>query len=812
MMLEVHRQEEYAVITKGNLMGADAEKTEKKRMKLSVRNLVEFVLRSGDLDNRRTSSAEKDAMQAGSRIHRKIQKRMGANYQAEVTMHHLVEENEFTLLIEGRADGIIEEDTEVIIDEIKGVYLDVSYLKEPIPVHLAQVMCYGYFYCFDHQKDQVTLQLTYCNIETEEIRRFQVVKTYEELEEWFACLSHEYIKWARYLYEHGIRRDASLRGLLFPYPYREGQKELAVAVYRAIARGKNLFIQAPTGVGKTLSTVYPGLKAMGEGHVEKLFYLTAKTITRSVAEETFEILRGKGLYLKTVAITAKEKLCILEKPDCNPDACPYAKGHFDRINDAVYEIIHREFGITRETVLRYAEEYRVCPFEFCLDISSWVDAIICDYNYVFDPNVSLKRYFSEGISGEYLFLVDEAHNLVSRAREMYSAQILKEEVLLMKRFFKSRSRKLTGLLERCNKILLEMKRETSDYEIQTSINHFVTVLMSMFGELEVYMEENPEFPDRDQVLDFYFCVRNFLNIFERADEHYRMYTQMQEDGTFLLRLFCVNPARNLQECLEKGRSTIFFSATLLPVLYYKELLSGNLEDYAVYVPSPFPQKNRLLLVGSDVSSRYTRRNQREYERIAEYIRQMAAARVGNYMAFFPSYQYMKAVERCLAEEKFDWIVQESHMSEQEKETFLGAFEQKYGREQEGRQEKSLVAFCVMGGVFSEGIDLKGDQLIGAVIVGTGLPMVCTEQTILKDYFDQDKKQGFDFAYQYPGMNKVMQAAGRVIRTMEDRGVILLLDERFLRPDYQMLFPREWDDYQVTTVQVLEEKLREFWKS
>lgn len=812
MMLEVHRQEEYAVITKGNLMGADAEKTEKKRMKLSVRNLVEFVLRSGDLDNRRTSSAEKDAMQAGSRIHRKIQKRMGANYQAEVTMHHLVEENEFTLLIEGRADGIIEEDTEVIIDEIKGVYLDVSYLKEPIPVHLAQVMCYGYFYCFDHQKDQVTLQLTYCNIETEEIRRFQVVKTYEELEEWFGCLSHEYIKWARYLYEHGIRRDASLRELLFPYPYREGQKELAVAVYRAIARGKNLFIQAPTGVGKTLSTVYPGLKAMGEGHVEKLFYLTAKTITRGVAEETFEILRGKGLYLKTVTITAKEKLCILEKPDCNPDACPYAKGHFDRINDAVYEIIHREFGITRETVLRYAEEYRVCPFEFCLDISSWVDAIICDYNYVFDPNVSLKRYFSEGISGEYLFLVDEAHNLVSRAREMYSAQILKEEVLLMKRFFKSRSRKLTGLLERCNKILLEMKRETSDYEIQTSINHFVTVLMSMFGELEVYMEENPEFPDRDQVLDFYFCVRNFLNIFERADEHYRMYTQMQEDGTFLLRLFCVNPARNLQECLEKGRSTIFFSATLLPVLYYKELLSGNLEDYAVYVPSPFPQKNRLLLVGSDVSSRYTRRNQREYERIAEYIRQMAAARVGNYMAFFPSYQYMKAVERCLAEEKFDWIVQESHMSEQEKETFLGAFEQKYGREQEGRQEKSLVAFCVMGGVFSEGIDLKGDQLIGAVIVGTGLPMVCTEQTILKDYFDQDKKQGFDFAYQYPGMNKVMQAAGRVIRTMEDRGVILLLDERFLRPDYQMLFPREWDDYQVTTVQVLEEKLREFWKS
>lgn len=787
-------------------MGAD----EKTCIRISVRNLVEFVLSSGDIDNRRTSGADKDAMQAGSRIHRKIQRRMGANYQAEVTMKHLVDEDEFQIAVEGRADGVIRELTgSVTIDEIKGVYMDINRLTEAIPVHQAQAMCYGYFYCFDHQLDVITIQVTYCNIETEEIRRFQIDKTFEELEFWFQGLIHEYLKWATYLYEHGIRRKESLQEIRFPYPYREGQKELAVSVYRSIARGKNLFIQAPTGVGKTLSTVYPGLKAMGEGHAEKLFYLTAKTITRSVAEETFSILREQGLYFRTVTITAKEKLCFLEKPECNPDACPYARGHYDRVNDAVYEIIHREFGITRETVLSYAVNYQVCPFEFCLDITNWVDGIICDYNYVFDPNVRLKRYFADGVpGGHYLFLVDEAHNLVSRAREMFSAQVVKEDFLLMKKLLKGRSSKLVNLAERCNKILLEMKRESEGYVIRESINHFVMALMTLFGELETFMDENREFMDREQVLDIYFEVRQFLGIFDRVDDNYRVYTEMMGDGRFMLRLFCINPAKNLAECLEKGQSTIFFSATLLPVLYYKELLSGNLEDYAVYAESPFPKENRLLMVASDVSSRYTRRNRREYEKIVYYINQAVSGREGNYMVFFPSYQYLREVEYVLEavpedERTFHWIAQESNMREQEREAFL----EEFGQEQSG----SLVALCVMGGVFSEGIDLKEDRLIGAIIVGTGLPMVCTEQDILKNYFDEKEKPGFDFAYQYPGMNKVMQAAGRVIRTMEDKGIILLLDERFLRTDYQMIFPREWGEYLVVDRNCVGTAVEKFWK-
>ena len=494
------------------------------KIRISVRNLVEFVLRSGDLDNRRSQGGKKEAMQAGSRLHRKIQKRMGADYRSEVALKHQVREDEFSILLEGRADGIITETSGIVIDEIKCIYMDVERLEEPDPVHLAQALCYGYMYASEQDLDSVGIQLTYCNIETEQIRRFRQAKTREELEEWFQGLIHEYVKWARYLYHHSIRRTECLKELQFPYAYREGQKELAVSVYRSIARGRNLYIQAPTGIGKTLSCVFPSLKAIGEGYGEKLFYLTAKTITRSVAEETFELLREReNLYFSTVTITAKEKLCVLEKPDCNPVTCPRAKGHFDRVNDAVYEIIQEEQGITRETILAYAEKYQVCPFELCLDISSWVDGIICDYNYVFDPNVRLKRYFAEGEErGNYIFLVDEAHNLVSRAREMYSAVLIKEELLAVKRILKGipEAGKVLKLLERCNRRMLDLKRlgETepfSDeadmelafeggarmvlgehYRMHPDVKLLSLELMGLFGEMEVFLNENSEFDDK----------------------------------------------------------------------------------------------------------------------------------------------------------------------------------------------------------------------------------------------------------------------------------------------------------------------------
>ncbi len=779
---------------------------QKKQVRISVRALVEFVLRSGDIDNRRSGAAQKDAMAAGTRIHKKIQKRMGGNYRAEVPLKYaaLDEEEDIELLVEGRADGIFEEDGIVTIDEIKGVYMDLERLTEPVAVHMAQAMCYGYFYCCDRDLDGVRIQLIYCNLETEEIRRFHEDRSKEELEAWFRSVIHEYFKWARYLCHHELQRNQSISGLEFPFPYREGQRDLAVAVYKTISRKKRLFIQAPTGIGKTLSTIFPAVQAMGAGKASKVFYLTAKTITRTVAEEAFRILRSRGLVFTAVTITAKEKLCPMEKAECNPEACPYAKGHFDRVNEAVFDILHLEQEMDRETVLIYAEKYRVCPFEFCLDISSWTDGIICDYNYVFDPNVRLKRYFADGASGDYLFLVDEAHNLVSRAREMYSASVYKEDFLEVKRIIKGKSPRLERQLDRCNKLLLSMKRECGDWQLLEDVTGLAAGIMTAFSYMETFMEEFPEFPERETVLDFYFCLRDFLNVYEELDGHYRIYEENREDGSFLVRLFCVDPSRLLSRCMDQGASTILFSATLLPVRYYKTLLSGNQEDYAVYVNSPFPEENRLLMVAEDVSSRYTRRSPSEYRKVADYIRIVTQSRPGNYMVFFPSYQYMGEIEEILEEEplKADLLVQGQGMGEAEKAEFLEEFEKE--------RSHSLAAFCVMGGVFSEGIDLKEERLIGVIVVGTGLPMVCVEQEVLKGYFDETEEKGFDFSYQYPGMNKVLQAAGRVIRTPEDRGVILLLDDRFLRRDHLELFPREWEHFQVVNRGNAARCLEDFW--
>lgn len=779
---------------------------QKKQVRISVRALVEFVLRSGDIDNRRSGAAQRDAMAAGTRIHKKIQKRMGGNYRAEVPLKYtaLDEEEDIELLVEGRADGIFEEDGIVTIDEIKGVYMDLERLTEPVAVHMAQAMCYGYFYCCDRDLDGVRIQLTYCNLETEEIRRFHEDRSKEELEVWFRSVIHEYFKWARYLCHHELQRNQSISGLEFPFPYREGQRDLAVAVYKTISRKKRLFIQAPTGIGKTLSTIFPAVQAMGAGKASKVFYLTAKTITRTVAEEAFRILRSRGLVFTAVTITAKEKLCPMEKAECNPEACPYAKGHFDRVNEAVFDILHLEQEMDRENVLRYAEKYRVCPFEFCLDISSWTDGIICDYNYVFDPSVRLKRYFADGASGDYLFLVDEAHNLVSRAREMYSASVYKEDFLEVKRIIKGKSPRLERQLDRCNKLLLSMKRECGDWQLLEDVTGLAAGIMTAFSYMETFMEEFPEFPERETVLDFYFCLRDFLNVYEELDGHYRIYEENREDGSFLVRLFCVDPSRLLSRCMDQGASTILFSATLLPVRYYKTLLSGNQEDYAVYVNSPFPEENRLLMVAEDVSSRYTRRSPSEYRKVADYIRIVTESRPGNYMVFFPSYQYMGEIEEILEEEPLeaDLLVQGQGMGEAEKTEFLEEFEKE--------RSHSLAAFCVMGGIFSEGIDLKEERLIGVIVVGTGLPMVCVEQEVLKGYFDETEEKGFDFSYQYPGMNKVLQAAGRVIRTPGDRGVILLLDDRFLRRDHLELFPREWERFQVVNRGNAARCLEDFW--
>lgn len=782
-------------------------------IRISVRNLVEFILRSGDIDNR-IAGMDKDAMLMGGKIHRKIQRQMGAGYHAEVSLKHEILCRGFILSVEGRADGIMETADGIVVDEIKGIYKELEFLKEPVPVHLAQAMCYAYIYANQQGLSDIGVQMTYCNLETEEIKRFQNVYPYEELERWFLELAGQYEKWARYQISWRKKRNASIKKIEFPFPYREGQRDLTVSVYRTILRKKKLFIQAPTGVGKTMATVFPAVKAMGEELGEKIFYLTARTITRTVAWQAFDTLKEQALRMKVLVLTAKEKICFCEEADCNPEKCPYAKGHYDRVNDAVYELLTSSDEMSREILEEHARKWKVCPFEMSLDVSTWVDAVICDYNYVFDPNAHLKRFFGESVKGDYLFLIDEAHNLVDRGREMYSASVCKEEVLKVKRLVKMSDPKLVRRLEECNKQMLALKRECEEYQILNSVGHIYLKLIALMGELEQYLEECTDPEVRKEVLDFYFQVRMFVNIYERVDENYLIYSELDGKGHFWIRLFCVNPSACLQEFLEKGNSAVFFSATLLPIHYYKNLLSTSKEDYAVYARSPFDVRRRLLLVGNDVSSKYTSRGEEMYRRYARYLLCMVRAKAGNYMAFFPSYRFMEEVyeafEILLAEqriagelEEIDYILQSQYMSEEAREIFLENFEEE--------REGSLIGFCVMGGIFSEGIDLSRDRLIGAAIVGTGLPQVCRERELLKDYFQKQGIRGFDYAYLYPGMNKVLQSAGRVIRTDRDCGVILLLDERFRDYRYQEIFPREWKDYGTCNADNVADKMETFWE-
>lgn len=802
----------------------------RKELHTSVRNLVEFIFREGDIDNRAGRLASAEAMLEGSRIHRKIQKSMDSAYQVEVPLSLSIEEKDYTLVIEGRADGIaygefLSEPEEICyIDEIKGIYRKLSTMEEPVYVHKAQAMCYAYIYALQNHLSRIGLQMTYCNLDTEEIRYFREILDWDTLKAWFDHLIAEYRKWADWQMSWRKMRQESIRRLEFPFPYREGQKKLVTDVYRTIMRRKTLFIEAPTGVGKTVSTIFPAVKAVGEELSDRIFYLTAKTVTASVAKETIGLLMEHGYQAKTIHLTAKEKLCLCDEMDCNPQHCPYARGHYDRVNDAVFDLLHRKDLFTREDILAQAEKYCVCPFEMSLDTASFADNIICDYNYVFDPRVALKRFFQDGVKGDYIFLVDEAHNLVDRSREMYSAVVYKEDFLEIKRLMKTIHPAIVRAAEKCNRDLLEMKRECEGYQVRESVGTLTFHLMRLATLLDEFLEKPVEFPEKKKVLDFYFALRNFLNIYDLVDDRYVIYTDFEEDGRFGIHLFCVDPSENLQKCIAKSNSTVFFSATLLPITYYKSLLSTEEDNYAIYAKSTFAEKNRLIAFGKGASTRYKRRGQKEYEKIAAYIEAVICGRVGNYMIFFPSYQLMREVyevfqkremenpiwDRILetedspseSEYSLQLAMQTSGMKEQEREKFLEAFEE--------TKRGTFAAFCVMGGIFAEGIDLKRDRLIGAVIVGTGLPQISHEREILKKYYDERGMNGFDYAFRFPGMNKVLQAAGRVIRTAEDQGVILLLDERFLEPEYDRLFPREWAQRKICTVEELAEEVADFW--
>ena len=849
-------------------------------IKISVRDLVEFVLREGDLDERSTGASE-EAMLEGARMHRKLQREEGPDYTAEVPLSicypipigeetgmageetgmagDKTEAGDQTeaaesaqILLEGRADGIfmgVDPDNPIFgeawtIDEIKTTYRKLSGIKEPEPVHLAQAKCYAYIYLVQNGLDLVRVRMTYCSLATQEIRRFTSEYTAEEIGAWFDGVMKEYARWARMQILWRRTRNESLSVIGFPFNYREGQKELAVHVYHTICHGRKLFLEAPTGTGKTISVVFPALKAMGEGKADRLFYFTAKTVTGRSALQTFSILREGGMRLRSVQLTARDRICPMEKRACNPVDCPRARGHYDRVNRALYDILTREEEISREKLAAYGEEYCVCPFELGLDVSLFADAVVGDYNYLFDPHARLRRFFAEGRSREkYLFLIDEAHNLVDRGREMFSASLSSGEW----RIFRSAVRGVyPALWKKCGKLLTAFRPYMEAFSGEPDENG-LTPLPAGTRRLEttggrervLLMEEIEVFADaaykvleemqsimseerrgtaqaggeaaagvRENFLSAYFELAHFLMIYEEMNGDYQIFAQKNGRDDCTMRLFCVDPSAKLAECLEKGVSSILFSATLLPIQYYKRLLGGSREDYEVYARSSFSADKLGLFIAADVTSRYRNRGTEQYARIASCIHSAVSQRHGNYMIFFPSYAFLQQVleqyeEMYPQDEETAFAVQSPQMTDEERQAFLGRFENV-------SDEKSLLGFCVLGGIFSEGIDLRQDRLIGAAIVGTGFPQICAEREILRQYFDGRGENGFDYAYRFPGMNKVLQAAGRVIRTAEDVGIVVLMDERFRADSYRRLFPAEWSGSRQTSSFEIGDIIAGFW--
>lgn len=771
--------------------------------RISVRGLVEHVLKSGSIDS---GFSGVNRMQEGAHIHRRLQKAGGENYHTEITLSITETCLGVAFTVEGRADGVITEAGRVTLDEIKTTLLPLEALTElsAPEVHWAQAMVYGHIYCRQNALAGIDIQLTYYNMDTGMIKRLTRHCTAEALSGFFTGLLEKYAPWAVMEHNWRLLSRESMRACAFPFPeYRPGQRRLAAAVYRTIERGGRLYAAAPTGIGKTISSLFPALKAMGEGLCEKIFYLTAKTITRTVAGDAMGLLLDGGLRARAITITAKDKICFSDERRCTPSHCPYADGHFDRVNAAILDLLeHGPDFISRDVIERYARAHRVCPFELTLDAALWCDVIVCDYNYVFDPQVYLRRFFQGG-GGDSVFLADEAHNLPDRAREMFSAEVRKSDFLAVKKTIDKRYRRLRSNLTKINTHLLTLSRalDTGTQQIQKAPPSDLLALLEVFLiEFAKWLGENRD--AAPEVLEHYFAALAFTRIAQMYDEGYVTLIQRTAGGGLTLRLSCLDPSNPLADCLRRGRAAVFFSATLTPVDFYAAVLEGDETARTLVLPSPFPRERLLLLTADTVSTRYRHRGQ-SAEYVADMIFRTAAARRGNYIAYFPSYRYMLDVYEIFAGKypAAETACQSASMSEAEREAFLARF----------NAGGAVLGFCVLGGVFSEGIDLGGERLIGTVIVGVGLPQINDTLDVIRDYYEARNGMGFEFAYRFPGMNKVLQAAGRVIRSEADRGVVLLIDDRFTSRAYRPLMPAHWADLQtVGSLPDLDAALGAFW--
>ncbi|MGG7215128.1 ATP-dependent DNA helicase [Clostridium nigeriense] len=753
-------------------------------IKESVRGIIEYVLKTGSIDDRYMGSTR--ALE-GTVAHQKLQssnEKVYSNYQKEVKLQEVFEIDNVTLIVDGRADGIIIEDSDIYIEEIKSTMKSLVLIDEDYnELHWAQAKFYAYIYAIQNDIEIINIRLSYFNIETEEVKSFNKSFNKNDLENFVLSIISEYKKWVILKSNLLTERNESIKKLQFPFEsYRKGQKELAVACFNNIKEKAVLFAQAPTGIGKTISTIFPAVKSLGEDRGERIVYLTAKTITRTVAEEAVSRLKDNKLSCRNITLTAKEKICFKDKSSCNPDQCEYALNYYDKVNDVILAMLKDEDSFTREKIEEYARKEKLCPFELSLDLSLWCDLIICDYNYAFDPRARLKRFFEEDVNKNIL-LVDEGHNLVDRARNMFSAEIYKERILKSSKLIKGKAPNLYKALNSINRYLIDIRKEVQESE-STSLykneeyKDLYKLLRIFLNECDEYLIKATNTEGYDEIRDLYFEIRAFISISELYSKEYVTLVEINKNDV-KVKLFCVNPSKNLAKIVKGSYSTTIFSATLTPINYYIDLLGGDDKSYRMKLPSPFKKEN-LKIYGHPLNMRF-RQRENNIDNVCNLIYKFKGEEVGNYMVFLPSYLYLNQVYSRYIElfGEDNTICQGEVLTEAEREEFLNNF----------KEDTKIIAFCVIGGVFSEGIDLPGRRLIGSVIVGVGFPKISNEGDIIRDYYGD---KGFDYAYIYPGINKVMQAAGRVIRTETDKGRILLIDDRYYTLKYRSLLPKEWE--------------------
>ncbi len=757
----------------------------KKIISISVKNLVEYSLKKGDLRGGIFSSSSRAII--GTKIHQKIQKSRNGFYKPEVTVKHPFLFNNFQILVQGRIDGIFDDDeSKPVIEEIKTTAKDLDILEEsPDILHLSQLKCYAYIVAKERNLTEISTQLTYYQIDSQKILEIHNTFSLIELEGFINGLVKNYGVWAEKINNYLLVRDETIRNLKFPFGgFRKGQRDLSKYVFRAIREESDLFVQAPTGIGKTIGVLFPALKALEKDFGQRIFYLTAKTVGRLVADNTLEILRNNGLIFKSIMLTAKEKICFQDEVNCDPEECVYARKYYNKINTAIADIFHHQ-RFSRELIEEYAKKHQICPFEFSLDLALWSDCIICDYNYAFDPRVHLKRFF-ENTSENYIFLIDEAHNLPDRAREMFSASFEKQDILKLKKNLMKNLPKISSSLEKINKILIEKRKtaKTQDkfYTEDLPDEKLTSEIKNFLNKSEKWLSKNIQTNYRKELLDTYFLLKNYFKIALEYNSGYITYNELLPRNNLNTKLFCLDPSIMLATAFARAKSKIFFSATLLPMEYFQQILTGDFSTSALVLHSPFPRKNLEIHLNSKISTTYRQRDF-FYDDIAKLIANFVSKNPGNFFVFFPSYKFMNEIyERIDAENlETEILIQSSGMAEKEKEDFLNQFEEK----------RNVAGFVVMGGIFGEGIDLIGEKLSGAIIVGVGLPQISKERNLIRNYYDEKNKRGFEYAYQIPGISRVFQAMGRVIRSETDKGKILLIDQRFSTYRYKKLFPDEW---------------------